>query len=175
MEERQYSFGKEEHLCSEKLMDDLFRTGQRLMAFPYSVRWKVCPKEVLPEGVRAQVLIATSKRYFHHAVDRNRVKRLTRECYRQHKPELWQVLEEHDVALLLAVNYVHNEIFEYKTLYHKFDKLTKILTTQLGRQLGETSIAEQNCGHSADKHDDGRKDTEYDGRPLTTEPKKEQK
>jgi len=135
MEARQHTFGKKEHLCSEKLMEELFRTGQRLMVFPYSVRWKVCPKELLPEGVRVQVLIATSKRYFHHAVDRNRVKRLTRECYRMHKPELWQLLEKDDVALLMAVNYVHNEIFDYKVLYHKFDKLTGLLTAKLAEQL----------------------------------------
>jgi len=137
MEEQLYSFGKKEHLCSEKLMDDLFHTGRRLMVFPYSVRWKVCPKETLPQGVPAQVLIATSKKYFHHAVDRNRVKRLTRECYRRHKPELWQLMEEHDAALLLAINYVHNEIFDYKVLYHKFDKLTDLLTSQLKKQLND--------------------------------------
>ncbi len=135
MEGTSHTFGKKEHLCSEKLMDDLFKTGQRLMVFPYSIRWKVCPRETLPEGVSAQVLIATSKRYFHHAVDRNHVKRLTRECYRKHKPELWQVLEEHDAALLLAVNYVHNEIFDYKVLYHKFDKLTGLLTAKLAERL----------------------------------------
>ncbi len=131
MEEKHCTFGKEEHLCSEKLLEDLFRTGQRLMVFPYSVRWKVCPKELVPKGVRVQVLVATSKRYFRHAVDRNRVKRLTRECYRKHKSQLCQLLEEHDVAMLLAVNYVHNGIFDYRMLYHKFDKLTKLLVEQL--------------------------------------------
>jgi len=138
MEGKPHSFGKEEHLCSEKLTEELFQTGRRLMVFPYSVRWKACPKEALPEGVRAQVMIATSKRYFHHAVDRNRVKRLTRECYRRHKPELWQLLEENDAALLMAVNYVHNEIFDYGVLYHKFDKLTQQLTAQLREYLNDT-------------------------------------
>lgn len=92
---------------------------------------------MMPKGVRAQVLVATSKRYFRHAVDRNYVKRLTRECYRKHKPELGKLLEEHDVALLLAVNYVHNEIFDYKVLYHKFDKLTKLLVERLEVALCE--------------------------------------
>lgn len=144
MEERLHSFGKKEHLCSNKLLEELFHTGQRLMVFPYSVRWKIYPKTMLPEGVRAQVLIATSKRYFHHAVDRNRVKRLTRECYRNHKPELWQLLEEHDAALLLAINYVHNEIFEYKILYHKFDKLIGQLTIKLSNQLNAVEQASTN-------------------------------
>ncbi len=135
MEGQPYAFGKKEHLCSEKLLEELFKTGQRLMVFPYSVRWKICPKEMLPEGVRMQVMIATSKRYFHHAVDRNHVKRLTRECYRKHKPALWQLLEKHDAALLLAVNYVHNEIFDYQVLYHKFDKLSGLLSARLTERL----------------------------------------
>jgi len=135
-----YTFCKQERLCSEKLMEDLFRTGHRLMVFPYSVRWKMCPIETLPHPVPAQVLIATSKKYFHHAVDRNRVKRLTRECYRLHKKAIYQPLEEHGTALLLAINYVHNEIFEYKVLNHKFDKLTDQLTAQLSKQLNDTQL-----------------------------------
>ena len=55
------------------------------MVFPYSIHWQVCPIGTLPEGVPAQVLIATSKRKFHHAVDRNRVKRQLREAYRHNK------------------------------------------------------------------------------------------
>jgi ribonuclease P protein component len=79
------------------------------------------------------VLIATSKKKFHHAVDRNRVKRLTRECYRLHKPQLYEYLNENGLLLVLAINYVHNEIFDYATLMHKFDKLTTTLIDEIGR------------------------------------------
>ncbi len=146
MEGKQHTLGKEEHLCSKKLTEELFKTGQRLMVFPYSVHWKICPKALLPKDVRVQVLISTSKRYFHHAVDRNRVKRLTRECYRMHKPALWQLLEEHDAALLLALNYVHNEIFDYNQLYHKFDKLTGLLASKLSQRLEPISQDDSNEG-----------------------------
>lgn len=101
------------------------------MAFPYSVRWMTCPKGTLPAGVRAQVLIGTSKKKFHHAVDRNRVKRLTRECYRLHKPQLLDALEASDKEIVLAINYIHNEILDFNVLQHKMDKLTAALISNL--------------------------------------------
>ena len=103
------------------------------MVFPYSVRWKLCPAADLPEGVRVQVLIATSKKKFHHAVDRNRVKRMTRECYRKAKPALAECLEQNDLTLLLALNYVHHEIYPYAKLTAKMEKVMQVLTQEIGR------------------------------------------
>ena len=125
------SFPKEEHLCSRKLLDDLFARGHRLMVFPFSVRWMLCPAGELPEGVRVQVLVATSKRKFRHAVDRNRVKRLTRECYRRQKGLLVEPLAAGGRAMLLAVNYVHNGIFPYATLYGKMEKVLATLAKEV--------------------------------------------
>ena len=85
------------------------------------------PEDSLPYNTPAQVLITTSKKKFHHAVDRNRVKRLTRECYRLHKSQLYSFLEDKGITLVLAINYVHYEIFGFNSLMHKFDKLTAML------------------------------------------------
>ena len=134
-----FQFSKKERLCSEKLIEELFRSGHRMMVFPYSVHWKMVDADTLPEGIPAQVLIATSKKKFHHAVDRNRVKRLTRECYRMHKPQLYEYLREHRLLLVLSINYVHNEIFDFATLLHKFDKLTTSLIADIGRYLPNES------------------------------------
>lgn len=130
-----YTFSKQERLCSQKLLDELFHSGHRMMVFPYSVHWKICPADALPQGIHCQVLIATSKKKFHHAVDRVRVKRLTRECYRLHKPELLDYLQRNNLHLLLGVNYIHNEIFDYKILYHKFDKIEEKLIGQINNSL----------------------------------------
>lgn len=124
-----FTFDKSERLCSQKQIDILFRKGERMMVFPYSVTWRKCDADEIP--ARAQVLIATSKKKFHHAVDRNRVKRLTRECYRLHKPALYQLLESHDTKLIISINYIHTEIMDYHVLYKKFDKIL----TQLEKNL----------------------------------------
>ena len=127
-----YTFCKQERLCSQKRIDALFQSGHRIMVFPYSIHWQVCPNGTLPEGVPAQVLIATSKRKFHHAVDRNRVKRLTRECYRLHKPALYQFLTTQNINLILSINYIHTFILDFHTLNHKFDKITDALIEKIG-------------------------------------------
>lgn len=126
-----YTFSKNERLCSQKLLDQLFHSGHRFMVFPYSVHWMVCPASQLPSHVPCQVLVATSKKKFRHAVDRVRVKRLTRECYRLHKPELYQYLQQNNLHILLGINYIHNDIFDYAALYRKFDKIIAKLMADL--------------------------------------------
>lgn len=93
-----------------------------MMFFPYSIYWDFNDRTI-DDGNRSRVLITTSKRKFHHAVDRNRVKRLTRECYRQHRPQLWEYLEKQDLHIDISFNYIHTEIFRFQTLYAKFDKI----------------------------------------------------
>lgn len=130
-----YTFGKQERLCSKKLTGTLFQSGYRLMVFPYSVHWLLCPADELPNGVPVQILITTSKKRFKHAVGRNRVKRLTRECYRLQKEGLYKLLRGKNIALLLAVNYIHHEIFPYDVCYHKMEKLLAALTKEIEQRI----------------------------------------
>lgn len=116
-----FTLDKTERLCSQKLIDTLFHKGRRIMVFPYSITLMACEETQFSSP--AQVLISTSKKKFHHAVDRNRVKRLTRECYRLHKPTLYKILSDHNVRVAISINYIHNEILDYGTLCHKFDKI----------------------------------------------------
>ena len=123
-----FNLPKTERLCSKKQIEALCAHGHRLWVFPYSVCWMRCDATVQPP---AQVLVSVSKKRFHHAVDRNRVKRLTRECYRLHKPQLQQLLTQANCSLLLSISYVHNEILDYETLYYKMDKIVNRLEAAL--------------------------------------------
>lgn len=106
------------------------------MVFPYSVSWMLISQDKnMP--VPVQVLITTSKKKFHHAVDRNRIKRLTRECYRMRKQGLYDFLEEHHLQIVLSLNYIHTEILDYATLSAKFDKLFPQLGSAIQKTMSE--------------------------------------
>lgn len=124
------TFGKEERLCSRKLIDRLYAEGHRLMAYPFSVQW------IATDGpAPCQVMIVAPKRRFHHAVDRNRVRRLTRECWRRRKPALYDFLQQHNLCIALSLVYVHNEIMTYKQLSRKADKLMAALEHDIAATL----------------------------------------
>lgn len=122
-----FTFKKEERLCSRQLIDRLYAEGHRLMAFPYSVQWMTLESGEPLSHSATQVMIVAPKRKFHHAVDRNRVRRLTRECYRLRKHALYDFLQQHGLTLVFSMVYIHNEIMSYDQLGHKMDKLLAAL------------------------------------------------
>ncbi len=132
-----FTFKKKEHLCSRQLIDQLYSEGHRLMAFPYSVQWLVVPdlSPLTSHLSPCQVMIVAPKRKFRHAVDRNRVRRLTRECYRLRKHSLYQFLEEHNISIIFSMVYIHNEIMTFEHLGHKMDKLLESLEKEITATL----------------------------------------
>lgn len=125
------SFTKNERLCSKALTEHLFSDGQRIMVFPYSVRYELHRADALPMPV--QVLIMAPKRKFRHAVDRNRVKRLTREAYRRQKESLYDALQARQLSMTLALTYIHTEIFDYNIISRKVAQLIEQLIGQLDK------------------------------------------
>lgn len=78
-------YTKEEHLKGYKLIKYLFENGIWDKKHPLKIIY--CPS---PKALKAhKVGVSVSKKIFKHAVDRNRIKRLLRECYRLHKYELY--------------------------------------------------------------------------------------
>ena len=123
------TFDKEERLCSRKLLDLLFKNGSSFLLYPYRISYLfVTDSHQFP----AQVVINVSKKRYKRAVDRNLIKRRTREAYRlQKEPELYTHLKDQDQLLLLSVQFVGKKIYDYSFLEKKLNNAFNRLTTNL--------------------------------------------
>ena len=86
------TLGKEERICSKKQIDELFggKCSKTMTAYPIRVVYAM--RQCVEGEPQAQVMVSVSKRYFKHAVQRNRVKRQLREAYRKNKSLLFSQL-----------------------------------------------------------------------------------
>ena len=132
-----YSFHKNERLCNKRQIEELYASKCRMMVYPLSIHWVVADGP--SQTSRLQVLIVAPKKKLHHAVDRNRMKRLMRECYRIRKNALLQILQEKDQHMTLAINYMHTELTDSEHLGKRFDKLFDALCTHIQQQQATTN------------------------------------
>lgn len=75
-------FVKSERLCSPLAISHLFDKGYSIYKHPVKIKWLPVKTD---NNQHVQVVISVSKSRFKRAVDRNRIKRLIRECFRLHK------------------------------------------------------------------------------------------
>lgn len=120
---QRYRFGREEKLKSRKAIEQLFREGDSFSVFPFRVIWKLT--ETAPAHL--QVGFTVSSKQFKKAVDRNRIKRLTREAWRLQKNELQLSLQENGKYLSVFFIFVGNELPDYPFLFGKTTKVIKRL------------------------------------------------
>jgi len=121
-----HTLGKNERLKSRKQIDRLFDHGKKMMVFPFRLMYKISGDEYeLKAG------FTVSARNFPRAVDRNRIKRLTREAYRLQKSGLAEFLEKSRQTANLFFIYTGRDLPEFsvvqKTIQQLLDKLIKQL------------------------------------------------
>lgn len=124
------TFPKEERLCSSKLIDRLFAEGNRqISVFPIRLVWLLTDDI---DGV--QILISVPKRNFHHAVDRNRIKRQIREFYRNSSSSLKEAVALKGKGLAVAFLFNDNKLWDSDKLGQRLgpalDKLLEALSEQ---------------------------------------------
>jgi len=112
----QNSFSKIEHLCGEKRITRLYTQGDAFIAYPVRVVFLIEPKSDIEP---ANVLISVPKKRFKRAVKRNRLKRLIREAYRLNKKELIDKLEEKQLQVHVAFNYVSDDELDFASIEKK--------------------------------------------------------
>ena len=124
---KQFTLGKNERLKSRKSIEKLFNEGKSFTASPFRVYYLQGKFEISP----LQFGVGVSIKNFKKAVDRNRIKRLTKEAYRVQKLSLQQQLREQKKQLNVFFIYTGKELPEYKDIYSKMNlilsKLEKII------------------------------------------------
>lgn len=109
-----YTLRKAERLCG-KAANTLFVGGKGGFCHPYRYVLKV--REATAEDKAAvSVLFAVPKRNIRHAVDRNLLKRRTREAYRLSKHPLVAQATERGVHIDMALIYSTKVVSDYKTV-----------------------------------------------------------
>lgn len=130
----QQTFKKSERLCSKIEVDRLFNGKSHSMsAFPVRVVYRL--DDASEENVA--VLVSVSKKRFHRAVKRNRVKRQIRESYRKNKHMLWDALQGHSKALSLAFIWLENELCDSLFVEKKIKNLLQRVAEKIPVLLAE--------------------------------------
>ncbi|HEV3222951.1 MAG TPA: ribonuclease P protein component [Puia sp.] len=121
-----YSLGKSQRLKSRKQIDILFEKGKKITQFPFRLLYLAEPGK---REVKAGFTV--SSKNFPRAVDRNRIKRLSRESYRIQKIELENLILKNRTALSLFFIYTGREIISYEEistgLKQVLDKLIRVI------------------------------------------------
>lgn len=106
---KKFTLGKQERLKSRKAMDLLFREGKSLQAPPFRIVYR-------PAGEGLLFAAGVSARNFKKAVDRNKIKRQTREAYRLSKGSLQELLLSKNRGLHVFFTYTAREISDHHTI-----------------------------------------------------------
>lgn len=119
---------KAERITSKRTIDRLFGTDNNsITAYPFRVVYMPIQQPDVP----VSILISVPKKRFHHATDRNRVKRLVREAYRKQKYMLWHQLQDSGQGMAVAFICIAQHMCDYNMVYAAIGKaLSKIAAKQ---------------------------------------------
>jgi ribonuclease P protein component len=114
---------KEQRLYKKKAIQLLFEKGKGFNFYPFRVVVYAHTSEDDEPSI-PRFLVSVSKKRFHHAVKRNRIKRIVREAWRRNKSELIVKCEEHKVTFDIALVYTATIILSYEEVEKKIKQLS---------------------------------------------------
>jgi ribonuclease P protein component len=144
---KKFTLGKDERLKSRKQIEQLFKEGKSFVVNPFRVYFVV--KSVsIPIGTSMvnglQFGIGASSKNFKKAVDRNRIKRLTREAWRLQKNDpiaigLKEKLKSSGKQLNVFFIYIGKELPDFTTVKDKVAVALKKLSDKIDENISSHS------------------------------------
>jgi ribonuclease P protein component len=119
---QRYTLKKTERLKSRKRIEMLFREGKSFSLFPFKIFYLLTLRA--PEAPAAspdplQAGFGVSARIFRRAVDRNRIKRLSREAWRLQRHPLSDHLQKKGLCMTVFIIYTGKQLPEYAVVTQK--------------------------------------------------------
>ena len=124
------TFSKKERICSKLTIERVLDKKQKVFVYPYKCFYDFTPAS--DEADVNRMLVSVPKRSFKHAVDRNRLKRLTREAYRLNKHLIESLPAEHGKSASLFFVFVGNETLPFNFIN---DKIILVLNRLLSDNI----------------------------------------
>ena len=115
-----FTLCKEERLCGERIITNLFEHGHSFFLSPYKVFWIHVPETA---SYPSRFAVSVPKRRFKRAVKRNLMKRRTREAFRTNK-QILNIAVTNGGQIHLMVVYTSDRLLPYVELE---DSIKKIL------------------------------------------------
>ena len=119
-----FTLKKDERLCSQKVLGELFTSGESFLVYPLKV---VFLKTDTLQPHPVQTAFAVSKRNFKRAVKRNLMKRRMREAYRLNKLALYDELAAKELHIAAMFIFIGKDLAEFAAIEKAmFSALKKI-------------------------------------------------
>ena len=137
---KQFTLGKEERLKSRKQIEKLFAEGKSFVVNPFRVYFLFDGMLNAQRSMfNIQFGVGVSAKNFKKAVDRNRIKRLTREAWRLQKNELSEKIKATQKQLNVFFIYTGKELPDFITVKDKVAVALKKLADKIDENIPANS------------------------------------
>jgi len=120
---KRFTLGKDERLKSRKQIEKIFAEGKVLSVFPYRILYlfkkNPHPAQMTQAPSNVQFGVGISAKNFKKAVDRNKIKRLTRESWRLQKNDFQEAVKQKNFQVNIFFVYMSKELTDFSTIKTK--------------------------------------------------------